>query len=180
MRFAFDVFDFVARDYRRGRIRSMRRIWNENFFPWIPLALQVSANEKQPGQFALRSRCGLQCDGVHAGDFQQALLEQLQNLQAALRKFVGLIGMFGRDAIEPRHEFVHTRVVLHGAGAQRVHAEIDRVIPGGKTREVPHDFDFADFGKAFDAAGASVLSQRCGCVRRRNIQRRQFKCALSR
>ncbi len=32
-----------------------------------------------------------------------------------------------------------------GAGAERVHTEINCVVPGGKTREVADYFDFADF-----------------------------------
>ncbi len=43
------------------------------------------------------------------------------------------------------HRFIHPRVVLHGAGAQRIHAEIDGVVPGGKAGEVADDFDLAHF-----------------------------------
>ena len=52
--------------------------------------------------------------------------------------------------IETRDQFVHARVVLHGAAAKRIKAEIDRVIPGGKAREVADGFHFADFREAFD------------------------------
>ena len=58
--------------------------------------------------------------------------------------------MFGGEAVEARDEFVYARIVFHGAGAERIHAEIDGVIPGGEAREVADDFDFADFGEAFD------------------------------
>ena len=71
----------------------------------------------------------------------------LKNFEAALGKLLRLIGMLGGDAVEARDEFVDARVVFHGAGAQRIHAEIDGVIPGGEAREVAHHFDFADFGE---------------------------------
>jgi hypothetical protein len=54
------------------------------------------------------------------------------------------------QAFGARHQFVDARVVLHGAGAQRVHAVVDGVVPGGEAREVADGFHFADFGKAFD------------------------------
>ena len=58
--------------------------------------------------------------------------------------------MLGGEAVEARDEFVDARVVFHGAGAERIHAEVNRVIPGGEAREVADHFDFADFGEAFD------------------------------
>ena len=62
--------------------------------------------------------------------------------------------MFGGNAIEPRDEFVDAWVVFHGAGAERIHAEVDGVVPGGESGEVADDFDLADFGEAFDAFAA--------------------------
>ena len=50
-----------------------------------------------------------------------------------------------RQPSDARHQFVDARVVLHGAGAQRIHAEIDGVVPGGEAREVADGFHFADF-----------------------------------
>ena len=64
--------------------------------------------------------------------------------------------MLGGDAVEARHEFVDARVVLHRAGTQRIHAEVDRVVPGRKPREVAQDFDLAHFGKACDAVAAMI------------------------
>ena len=86
-----------------------------------------------------------------------------QNLQAALRKFDRLVGMFGGDAVEARDEFIYARIVFHGAGAERIHAQINGVIPGGKAREVADHFDFADFGEAFDF-GAQVLPRPARCA----------------
>src|SRR6185503_9558088 len=49
----------------------------------------------------------------------------------------------------PRHTFIEARIVLHRAGAQRVHANVDRVVPGRHANEVTDDINFADFGHAF-------------------------------
>ena len=97
--------------------------------------------------------------GVHARNFKKALFEKLQNLEAALRKFLRLVGMFGGDAVEASDKFVYARVVFHGAGAQRIHAEIDGVVPGGKSRKVADDFDFADFGEAFYSVATMIRAQ---------------------
>src|SRR5579864_4436215 len=50
------------------------------------------------------------------------------------------------QAFKAGHRLVHPRVVLHGAGPQRVHAQINGAVPGGKAGEVADDFDFADLG----------------------------------
>jgi hypothetical protein len=55
--------------------------------------------------------------------------------------------MLGGQAIEAGDKFVYARIIFHGAGAERVHAQIYGVIPGGKAREVTQDFDFAYFWK---------------------------------
>ena len=72
--------------------------------------------------------------------------------------------MLGGEAIEPRHEFVYARVVLHGAGAQRIHPQVDGVVPGGKPREVAEDFDLADFGEspATSSRAWSAPNTACG------------------
>src|SRR6185312_178060 len=60
-----------------------------------------------------------------------------------------------RQTFGTRHGFVDARVVLHGARSERIHAEIDCVIPRGEAREVAEHFHFAHFGKIFDG-GADV------------------------
>ena len=54
---------------------------------------------QQAGEFALRARGGLQRGRVHSGDREQALLQIVQDAQAALRNFRGLF----RDARWPGH-----------------------------------------------------------------------------
>ena len=105
--------------------------------------------------------------------------ERPHHLQDALRERFGLIGMRPRQAFDARHLLVHARIVLHGAGAERIQAQIDGVVLRGEAREVADGLHFADFGKAFDF-GARV----CGAERGRgvdggNIQRRQLVAALA-
>ena len=55
-----------------------------------------------------------------------------------------------RQALDARHLLVDARIVFHGAGAQRIQAQIDRVVVRRQAREVANRFHFADFGKVFD------------------------------
>src|ERR1051325_2457368 len=149
MGFGFDVLNFVAGNHRGGGIRAVRGVWYQNFFARIALFFEVSPNQQQAGQFALCARSRLQSDRVHSGNFQKAVLQELQNLQAALREFLWLVGMLSCNSVEPRDKFIYARIVFHGAGAQWIHSQVDGVIPGGKPREMANHFDFADFRKAF-------------------------------
>ncbi len=180
VRFGLDVFDFIAGDDRGGGIGAVRGIGDQNLLSRIALLLQVRANQQQPGELALRAGGRLQGDGVHAGDFEKALLEQAKDFEAALGKLLRLIRMLGGDAVESRHEFVDPRIVFHGTGAEGIHAEVDGVVPGRKAREVANDFDFAYFRESLNALLAVILAQRLGGVHARNVERRQFKGALAR
>ena len=145
----------------------------------MSLRLVIGPHHEQPGHLAVRARRGLQRDRIHAGDFDQAFAQRFQNVQRALRNFLRLVGMPVRDSFHPRHRFVHARVVLHRARAQRIHAEIDRIIPGGKPGEVANDFDLAHFGHV-----AEIFSLRCTEKLRsidfRHIERRQLPRGLAR
>ena len=113
----------------------------------IALRLVPGADEQNAGELAVRAGGGLQGDGVHAGDFDQAALQQVDDFENALRERVGAIGMGFGQALDAGDELVDARVVLHGAGAERIHAEIDGVVPGGEAREVADDFDFGELGE---------------------------------
>ncbi|MEA2541014.1 MAG: hypothetical protein QOH35_2380, partial [Acidobacteriaceae bacterium] len=67
------------------------------------------------------------------------------DFECSLGERFGLIGMGFGDAFQAGNEFVDPRVVLHGAAAQRLHAQIDGVVPGGEASEMANDFDFAQF-----------------------------------
>src|SRR5262249_4485125 len=65
-----------------------------------------------------------------------------------------------RESRETRHPLVEARVVLHGAGAQRIEARIDRVVLLGEPRVVPHHLRLrearqADWPLARDTAEAA-------------------------
>ena len=88
-------------------------------------------HHQQPSEFAVSAGGGLKRNRVHAGNLDQAIAKGLNDSQRALRNLLRLVRMPVRQPLKPRHDFVHPRVVLHGARAQRIHAKINGVIPGG-------------------------------------------------
>ena len=121
----------------------------------------------------MRARRGLHRDRVHARDFDQALAQRFQNVQRALRNLLRLVGMPVRDSLHTRHSFVHARVVLHRARAQGIHAEIDRVIPRGKPREVANDFDLAHLRHVAEIFSFRRTEKLRG-IHFRHVERRQL------
>ncbi len=83
------------------------------------------------------------------------------------------------QSFDAGNELVDARVVLHGARPERVHAEIDGVIPGGEPREVTDDFDLAQFGQKSQRATVSLAKQRFR-VNGRHVKRGQLVGTLAR
>src|SRR6266849_8765034 len=128
----------------------MRRVRNQNRLPRIPRTLEIRADHQKAGEFALRASNRLESGRFHACNREQTLLQIVKNPEAALRDFSRLLRMFARESVEPRNELIHAWIVFHRAGAEWIHAEINRVVPGREPREVANHFDLADFGESFD------------------------------
>src|SRR5436853_3306576 len=63
-----------------------------------------------------------------------------------------------RKTVDARDFLVKPRVVFHRAGAEWVHALIDRIIPRRHAREVSHDVDFGNFRHAGEIVFALKLA----------------------
>ena len=142
-RIGAEVLHLVAADGGRGRVGSVRRVGDDDLAPRISLGLVVSAHQQDAGELPMRARRRLQRDRVHAGDVEQAGLQQANDFERSLGERLRLVRMGLGNALQAGDEFVDPRVVLHGAAAQRVHAQIDGVVPGGEAGEMADDFDFA-------------------------------------
>ncbi len=77
---------------------------------------------------ALGAGLGRKRHARHAGEFRQPGRESRHHLQRALNGSLRLQRVKIGKARQPGHFFIEPRVVLHGAGAERVDAHIDRVI----------------------------------------------------
>src|SRR5947209_5803940 len=82
-----------------------------------------------------------------------------------------------RDSLHPRYSFIHPRVVLHCARAQRIHPQINRVIPRREPREVADDLDLAHLRHVPQIFSLHPTKQR-GRVHGRHIQWRKLPSGL--
>ncbi len=121
---------------------------------------------------------GLHGDSVHAGDFHELITQHLHDAQCALGNALRLIGVRVGQPGQTRGELVDARVVLHGARAQRIHAVIDGVVPGGHAGEVADDFDLAHLGHVAQVLASLIAEQRFG-IDFRHVQRRQLVSLLA-
>ena len=119
--------------------------------------VEKRADDHDASHFAVRARGGLKRDARQTRDLREMLLEFVNDFEGALRVALVSERMKICEPCDTRDAFVEARVVLHRARAQRVHAEIDRIVPGGHANEVPNDVHFADFGHAFEIVVATKL-----------------------
>ena len=127
----------------------------------------------------MRAGGGLQGDRVHAGDFDETALQKVDDLKNPLRQRVGAVGMRLGQALDAGDRLIDARVVLHGAGAQRIHAQVDRVVPSREPREVADDLDFAQLGEQARYLPVRITKQRRH-IHHRHVERRQLVSALPR
>ena len=111
----FQILHRVADHGRGRRIGAVRGIRDQNLLARIALRLMIGADHQQSRELAVRSGGGLQRDGVHAGNFDEALAQSLDDAQRALRNPLGLVRMSVGQAFEAHHQLIDPRVVLHGA-----------------------------------------------------------------
>ena len=174
-----EILDLVAADGGGSGVGAMGRVGNDDLAARIALRLMPRTNQQDAGELAVRASCGLQGDGVHAGDIDEATLQQVDDLKHALRQRFGPVRMRFGETLDAGDEFVDTRVVLHGAGTERIHAEIDGVIPGGKAREVADDLDLAELRQQAGHLAVRV-AQQFGWVHFRHVEWRQLVGLLAR
>ena len=167
------VLDRIAADGRRGRVGSVGRVGNQNLAPRIAARLVPGPHQQDAREFPVRPGSRLQGDRVHAGDFLQAALQQVDDLQSPLRQRVRPVGVRLGQALDAGHQLVHPRVVLHGAGAQRVHAQVDGIVPRREPREVPDELDLAQLRQLRRRLPVRFAQQRRR-VHSRHVQRRQL------
>ena len=166
-----DVLHRVTGDGRGRGIGAVGGIRNQNLLARIAALFQQRADQQDAGEFAVRAGRGLERDRVHAADLGQGRFQaSAMIVHAALRQRFGLVRMRPGEAFGTCHEFVDPRVVLHGAGTQRIHAVIDGVVPGGQAREMADRLHLADFGEAFDFAAHVFGAERFDGIHRGDIE----------
>src|SRR5438105_7402157 len=141
----------------RRRVGAVRRIRHE--YPGAPgiTAIEVvRAHHQHPSQLTLSTGTRLQRCSPEACNRGEQLLQLEHDPQRTLDGLVGLERMDVCDAAQPCDVLVDLRVVLHGAGPERVEDGVDREIPLSQMGEVAHHVELADLGqpqaRAYDLA----------------------------
>jgi len=88
----------------------------------------IRPDHQDARQFSLGARRRLQGGPSHAGDRAEGLFQLPHEGQRALHLGDVLVGMQIAEAGHAGHLIVELRVVLHGARAQGVEAQVDGVI----------------------------------------------------
>ena len=118
----------------------MRRVGNEDLRALALASIcEVRAHDHEPEQLALRACRRLQGHGVETGDLCENLLESPDQLEGPLTTVNLLMRVKVPEAWKLDNPLVDPRIVFHGAGAQRIEAGVDTVVPRGQLREVPDD-----------------------------------------
>ena len=126
----------------------------------------------------MRTGSRLQGYGRQTDNGCDCLLQLPHQLQGALNLFFRLVWVQLAEAGQGRHSVVDLGVIFHGAGSKWVHAEIDRIIPGGKASEMTNDFNLTHFGHLAEIFSFSGSQQLRG-VDVRHIEGWQPPCRLS-
>ena len=129
---------------------------------------QRRADRHHAAQFAMRARLGRERDSGHAGQFLQPVREFMHQFERALHGLDRLQGMHIADAGQARHLLVQARIMLHGAGAERIEPRIDRIVLGGEAHIMAHDFGFREPRQADPALTLEIAE--IGCERLRLVE----------
>ena len=177
-RIRLQILNRVVHHGGRGGIGSVRGIRNQNLLSRVAFGLVIGANHEQAGHLAMGAGGGLQRDRIHPRDLDQLLAQRFDDVQRALRNLLRLVRMPVRNSIHPRHGLVYPRVVLHRARAERVHTEIDGIVPSGHSREMADDLDLAHFRHVAEIFSFG-RTQQFGRLDFRHVERRQLPGGLA-
>ncbi len=161
---AWNALDLVAAGRRGRRIGAMGRFGHQHALARIALGLLRRADGEQPAEFAVRAGGRRHCHGRHAGQRLEPVGELVDQFERALHGGDRLQRMEVGEARQARQFFVQPRIVLHGAGAEREQAGVDRIILLRQAGEVADHLGLRQAGQA-EVAGAREPAEPVGGLR---------------
>ena len=154
-----DFAELVAGHGDARGVRPVRRVGGDDHPSLLRLAAvgEVGAHEHQARQLALGAGRRLERDRVEPADLGEDLLQTPHELERPLRALLVLKRVQVAKARQAHDALVDPRVVLHGAGAERVEAGVDAERAVGERGEVAHELRLGDLGEARRRAPAQLL-----------------------
>ena len=136
-----------------GGVGAVGAVGDQDLGAFFALVAEVGGGDEQGGEFALSAGGGLEADGVEPGDLGQVVLKFEEDLEHALERGFGLVGVEVQEAGQAGQALVSLGVVLHGTGAKRVEVGVDRHVGDGEVRVVADDVELAEFGQRGGGGG---------------------------
>ena len=140
-----DLHHLVAGEVRRGRVRAVSRVGDEDVAACVPPRHVGRPDHQRARQLAVRAGRGLERDARKAGEDLERLLEAPHHLEVSLREVLRGVGVRLVEPREARRLLVQPRVVLHRARAERVERRVDGEVQPREAREVPDDVHLGGF-----------------------------------
>ena len=157
-----DIHDLIAAHRRRCGIGAVRGIRYDDFGALrIAARIVILLDQQHAGEFAVRACRRLEGHAVHAGDLAEIRTQRVKHFERAPDRGLRRERMDVRKAFHCRRFLVNARVILHGAGTERIETAVHAVhllvefgvVAGniglahlGKTRR---DFTPEPFGKLY-------------------------------
>ena len=139
-----------ARHDRRRGVGAMRGVGDDDLgAAHLATLFQIVPDEKKARVLTVGTRRRLQGQGVHAEDLLEVLLDLPHDLETALDRLDGLERVDVGEAGQSRNLLVDLRVVLHGAGAERVEAVVHAVRLPGELGVVATEVDLGELGQTW-------------------------------
>ena len=152
-----------ARHDRRRGVGAVRGVGDDDLgAARLATLFQIVPDEEKARVLTVGTRRRLQGQGVHAEDLLEVLLDLPHDLETALDRLDGLERVDVGEAGQSRDLLVDLRVVLHGAGAERVEAVVHAVRLLGELAVVAAEVDFGELGKARGLLPEHRLIECCG------------------
>src|SRR6185312_6868367 len=141
---------------RGGGIGAMGRFRHQDAGPRLAARRDGGTDGQKPAQFAMGARLGRHGHRRHAGQGRQPCHQLRDQFQRALGGGLRRQGMQVAEARQPRHLLVQARIVLHGAGAERIKPAVDGIVHARQPHIVAHHFRLAEARQADGAVAAQA------------------------
>ena len=104
--------------------------------------LMVGLNYHNSSHFAVSSRCWLQGNSVHTGNFRQQVLHIIEQFHCPLHGFYRLVRVNIGKSRQAGCPFIYLGTVFHGTGTQGIKPIIYSISSMGKVDKMPYRLYF--------------------------------------